>query len=584
MRLRSALFCLSVSLVVPASLAASPQASSAPQTPSAPAPTANTQQQPVIRSTTSLVQVSVVVFDKHGNPVTGLKKSDFTLLDENKPQDIAFFSASAPALSTPSNPLPPNVFTNRFDLKGQEPGAVSIVLFDALNTSSQDQSYVRQQVLSFLRNLKPQDHVAAYALNNQLLILHDFTQDSAALVNVVNHFTPKEIAYFDASHPAYFDIPALNDDVMWMRFQDRMNQANAIIADDSKIERAQLTADAIQAIADHVATIPGRKNLIWVTGGFPLEVVAETLAPDRATSLLSLQAQQAFRALNRVDMAIYPVDATGVVTASNMDPQNGYHAASLGCGDCINESPNPSPGMFARQDLRDSERMLADATGGQAFYGNNDLRNALDRAFDDGRFAYELGFYPSNSQWNGKFRKIKIEVKGEGLRLRYRKGYLAVKEDTSPQSQVLASLRQAALGPIEATSIGMIVSGKPVQPVSARKLELHIGIDPKQLLFQISPNTRKGAVDLYFLQRDSSGKTVNVQMQHVDLNLDEKQYDYMSKAALVLDRHIIVPPQASEIRVVLRDSSSGALGSVFIPVKSFFPVERVPSPPSLKPN
>jgi len=576
MPLRRASFCLSIAFILPAAVCAVPQA------PSGPTPAASSQQQPVLRSTTRLVQVSVVVLDKHGAPVTGLKQSDFTLFDEGQPQSIAFLSSATPPLASPLPSLPPNVFTNRFDLKGQDPGAVSIILFDALNTDPQDQSYVRRQVLSYLRDLKPQDHVAAYALTSQLIILHDFTQDSAALVNAVNHFTPKELAYFDASHPAFFDVPALAGDPMWQRFQDRMNQANAVIADESKIESADITTGAIQAIADHVATIPGRKNLIWVSGGFPTEVVADVIAPDRATALLNAQAQKALQALNRVDMAIYPVDAMGVVTASNVDPQNGYGRALINCADCTNESPNPSPGVFARQDLRDSERMLADATGGQAFYGNNDLRDAMGRAFNDGRYAYQLGFYPTHGQWNGEFRKIKIAVNGGGFHLRYRRGYLAFKEDTSTETQVLASLREAALGPIDATSLGMIVSGKAAQPLSARKLELHIGIDPKQLLFQVSPGLRKGAVDLFFLQRDSDGKTLKVERQHVNLTLDDKQYEYMSKAALVLDRHLIVEPGISEIRIVLRDAPSGALGSVSVPATSFFPVEASSPPPSLK--
>ncbi|HUL15472.1 MAG TPA: VWA domain-containing protein [Terriglobales bacterium] len=555
-----------------------------PQAPSGPLPGAIPQQQPALRSTTRLVQVSVVVLDKHGNPVTGLKPSDFTLFDDGSRQDIAFFSSASPAPTLEAHLLPPNVFTNRFDLKGQEPGTVSIVLFDALNTPSEDQSRVRRQVLDFLHNLKPQDRVAAYALSTQLFVLHDFTQDSSALVNAVNHFTPKDLAAFDASHPAVFDVPALADDPMWMRFQERVNQASAEIADQATLDRAEATSAAIQAIANHVASIPGRKNLIWVTGGFPLEIISEIIAPDRTTTLMTLQARLALQALDRVDMAIYPVDASGVVTASNMDPQNGYNRAALNCADCINEAPGVSPGMFARQNLRDSERMLADATGGQAFYGNNDIRDAMNRAFDDGRFSYELGFYPTHGQWNGKFRKLKIMVDGEGLKLRYRKGYFAANDDATGEPQILASLREAALGPIEATNLGMIVSAKPVQPLSTRELELHIGIDPKQLLLQVSPGYRKGAVDLFCLQRDASGKTLTVDKQHIDLNLGEKQYQYMTKAALVLARHLLVQPQASEIRVVLRDAGSGSLGSVSIPATSFFPLEAASSARSSKPN
>ncbi|MFZ1006718.1 MAG: IS66 family insertion sequence element accessory protein TnpB [Candidatus Sulfotelmatobacter sp.] len=106
---------------------------------------------------------------------------------------------------------------------------------------------------------------------------------------------------------------------------------------------------------------------------------------------------------------------------------------------------------------------------------------------------------------------------------------------------------------------------------ASRTLELHIGIDPKQLLLQDSGDHRKGSVDLFFLQRDVSGKTVAADKQHIDLNLEAKQHEYLAKVAMVLDRHLTVAPQSAEIRVVLRDTGSGLLGSVTLPTTAFLP-------------
>jgi VWFA-related protein len=278
---------------------------------------------PAIRSTARLVQISVVVQDKKGDPITNLNKSDFTILDEGKPQDIAIFAAATPALAAPQTLLPPNVFTNRFDLKGQDPGAVTVVLFDCLNTAPEDQSRVRRQVLAFLQSLKPQDQVAIFALTMQLTILHEFTQDASALVNAASQFTPKELALFDASHPEFLDIPALHNDRAWMRFQERINQSNAGIADQAKIDRAEKTSAAIEAIANHLASIPGRKNLIWVSGSYPLQIFSNVIANDRQTASQDRYAKSASRALNRVSMAIYPVDVAGVENQRLDGPRNG---------------------------------------------------------------------------------------------------------------------------------------------------------------------------------------------------------------------------------------------------------------------
>lgn len=111
--------------------------------------------------------------------------------------------------------------------------------------------------------MKPQDHVAAYGLTHELLILHDFTHDASVLIEAARQFKPKESALHDGSNPAYFNVPALAGDPMWARFQEAVNQTDARIADQYKMRRAEMTANALEAIANHVATIPGRKNLVW---------------------------------------------------------------------------------------------------------------------------------------------------------------------------------------------------------------------------------------------------------------------------------------------------------------------------------
>ncbi|HSY31501.1 MAG TPA: VWA domain-containing protein [Verrucomicrobiae bacterium] len=575
--------------------------STVPQSPQSSNQPSVAQDSPVIRSTTRLVQVSVVVTDKKGQPITGLKKENFTLTDESNPQQIAFFSAEAPRPSTPTTPLPKNVYTNRYELKGQDPGAVTVVLFDSLNTSPQDQEYVRQQVVKFLKNLKPQDHVAIYALTTKLLLLHEFTQDSAALVDAANKFKPKELAAFDASNTESFDVPGLAGAPGWAQFQNALNETDARIADRKKANRAETTAEAFTAIANHVAAIPGRKSLIWVSGSFPSQIIVNAIGgldresqsldtnntpsshtasstqtsrrggQDRSSESLASNTTQVARALNRVDMVLYPVDATGITPNSMMDPKNSYSDSAVKCMDCVNQVPGPSSGMFERQDLRDTERSMADATGGEAFYGSNDIKAAMARAFDDGRYAYTIGFYPNHGEWNGKFRKIKIHTTIDGAKLRYRAGYYAEAEKAdSDEARAKAAMRTAALSPLEADGLGLIVSGKLDGPLAQRKVELHVSFDPKQLLLQAADNHRKGGVDLYFVQRDAAGETVAAENQRVGLNFEEKQYEYLSTAGVVLAKHLTISPQSADVRVFARDTSSEALGSVTIPVQALF--------------
>lgn len=584
-------------------LSASPAQQSLPDAPT-------DHHETVIHSAVRLVQVSVVVEDKKGNPVTDLKAEDFTVLDEGKPQKIAFFTAATPPLATPSTDqaspkpvrlLPSNAFTNRYDLKGQDPpGAVTVVLFDALNTAPQDQSFVRKEVIHFLQALKPQDHVAVYGLTTQLLILHDFTRDSADLVAAASHFSPKELAAFDATHTPEIDLVSLGaDPIAWGALQNSLNNAKGMISDQYTQDRVAMTVEAMSAIANHVSSIPGRKSIVWISGGLPIQLGAASIGQpvDSAAGKVNDMGipvnqlppydregvirfdemlRQVADALNRSNIAMYAIDAKGVELDPSMDVSK---PAGL-LGDKVREQDTTV--LNAEQDARDASKLLADRTGGLAFFGNNDIRGAIRRAFDDGRYAYNIAFYPNHGEWDGKFRTIKIESR-QGLKLRYRSGYYASPDRADTKAMIADALQQAADSPLDSTNLGMIVSGKSAK--GSHILELHIGVDPKQLLLQSSGDRRKGAVDLYFLQRDAAGKRVAAEEQHLELNIEEKQYEYLSKVAMVLDRHVTIAPESTELRVVLRDASSGSLGSVTLPTDAFLPKnEGTPTATKPQPN
>lgn len=324
---RSAHLALFAILLLPLAASARPQSQTASGTQSG-----NLQQPRAIQTTTRLVQVSVIVQDKSGASITGLKKQDFKLFDDGALQEIAFFSSTTPARMSP-HPLPPNVFTNRSDLTGKEPGEIIIILYDELNTSFEDQAYARQHILRFLKSIRPQDHVAIFALTSDLLVLHSFSDDSVALANSVNRFSPQLTAAFEASHPANFNVPALENDPFWKSFEGRVNGANAEIADAATDDRYRATYAAFMAIADYVANIPGRKSLVWVSGGIPIDIGTTRIGvPDRDslhlwnTSAPGMTANKNLGGLagvlNRVDMAIYPIDAHGIVRPPGQAPSS----------------------------------------------------------------------------------------------------------------------------------------------------------------------------------------------------------------------------------------------------------------------
>ncbi len=122
----------------------------------------------VLRSTTRLVQVNVVVQDKNGRPVANLKKEDFVLRDNGKTQEIRIFSVeSKDQLYAPAAQLPPNVFSNRLEQRSGAPANVTAILLDGLNTKWGDQAVARQQIIRYLERLQPQDRVGLYTLGRE---------------------------------------------------------------------------------------------------------------------------------------------------------------------------------------------------------------------------------------------------------------------------------------------------------------------------------------------------------------------------------------------------------------------------------
>ena len=236
---------------------------------------------------------------------------------------------------------------------------------------------MREQVIKFLKSLKPQDHVAIYALTTKLLLLHEFTQDASALVKAARQFQPLPMS---ATNPQFYDLPAGNQE--WQAWSS-VSEAAVSQAEERLDYRARATTEAFRMIANHVAAIPGRKNLVWVSASFPLWFSMGTV--NVRDGRIEALTKEAGRALTRANMAIYPVDAKGV----QVDPSFSAAATQEPTGD------NLMSEILSRQA---TERMLADSTGGQAFYDNNDIPAGVRKAFDDARYAYTIGFYPNHGQ------------------------------------------------------------------------------------------------------------------------------------------------------------------------------------------
>jgi len=513
----------------------------------------------IIRTTTRLVQVNVIV-TKHGAPVPGLKKEDFQVFDNGKRQEIRLFSEETRAiLPSADSPLPKGTFTNQLEQRSGTPAAVTAILLDGVNTRFSDQAYARQQVVTFLKQIQPEDRIALYTLDSRgLKVLHDYTTDSSDLL-------AKLAKYQGDIAPDVTGVSEFSDALGgWLE-----SRGNSLERAYYLNDRIQQTLHAIEFIADNLAALPGRKNLIWVSSAFPLQIgffgnsgggggggasAARSGSAGmpgmgrgnsggfprqpRQQQTWTTDTDQAVRALNNANLAIYPVDARGLVASA---------------------SPRVSSRVYVNQGTMFE---LAGRTGGRALVNTNDIAGAIRTAIEDSSLTYTLGFYPENDKFDNSFHNLKVKlVDFPHLELRYRKGYLD--QSTPPQEEGVrkAALRDSVVSPMDANGIGLRAN---VHETSAG-FDVTLRVDPKSILLDPQGDRWAGKLDLLFVEKDAHGAQTYGVDDTLSMELKQQNYDRVQREGLTYHRVLPRTDKASELRVVVRDASTGAVGSITAP-------------------
>ena len=495
-----------------------------------------------LRAMTRLVQLSVVVKDNHDEPIADLKKGDFTLFDDGKPQDIQIFSVTTNQ-PTSSPPLPPNTYSSRVPRPGETPATITVILLDALNTPIADQDFANRRIIKFLQQLRPQDRIALYALGSRLRVLHDFTNDATSLLAALQNYKG-QLSDLDSS-----EIPDMgNRASLGYAFtkEEQLYESESVLS-----KRIHRTLQAIMAIANHVGSLPGRKNLIWVSGSFPLATGYLQLTPAHERILFAGEVQSATQAITDEALVIYPVDARGLI-------------------------PSDINGNFAPPDAFGFMTMLtlAAQTGGQAFFNTNDIGGAIRLAIDDSRVTYELGFYPSTTKWDGSFHTLKVKVNRPAAHVRTRKGYLALPEPKMTPETRQSMVSQATVRLLQDHGIDLTVhvDAADSSEENSRTLNLSLVMDPHQLGLKSQDGRWAGVVDLLFYQLDDQHRIIHSRKQPYQLNLLPATYERPPAEGFTLIQVVHVLPNAAQLRVILRENSTGLAGAVGVPLATYFPV------------
>jgi VWFA-related protein len=320
---------------------------------------------------THVVLTDVTVSDAKGNPVRGLRQSAFHIFDNKKPQVIASFEEHTGEAAVAVQPTSsPGVYSNDYLL--HLPPALNIVLIDIASLGLINQMYLADELTRFL-NERPVQPLAIYLrAGSGCFLVQNFTSDPKLLLNAVDKAIPR--------------FPPTG--------------------------REYLTEfDTLNQIAGALSQLPGRKNLLWFSGGSNLFL---------NTDLVAFQNDEAWRglydALDQDRIAVYPIDARGVIGAA---------------------------GPIGLQHIAMDE--VAQSTGGRALYNNNGLKEVTEHLLDEDGSFYTLTYSPHNLRFDNKWHKIRVAVDGASYQLSYRSGYFAdgsvgeKTEKASPRAQLLAN-------------------------------------------------------------------------------------------------------------------------------------------------
>jgi VWFA-related protein len=467
------------------------------------------------RTTANLVVLDAVVKDRDGKPVTNLTKDDFTVLEDGVVQTIASFE-SASSKDKPAPAAATGKSNNEPTPTPVSPQALTILVLDELNSEVFDQAYGRNAIERFLAKHGPrlQQPISLMLLGQKRIeLLNDYTQDASALVEALHH--------------RHAELPF-----------------GLLAAEFSgAAERFSKTLWALQQIAAANSHFAGRKNVIWVGPGFPaingrsLDLADQprfqTAISESATLLL------------RARVSVYTINPRGLEVTPTM-------YSSFAGGTFLTGTQDQMTGDLLFE-------TIAPETGGGIFRLRNDVDVAISESVDDGSAYYSFAYYPTNREWNGKYRRIEIAVRGQRLKARTRKGYFALAENPLNDHQVDTVLSRAVMNPLPYRALDVEAKAKSA---GAAKGRFVIKVDRHGLYWETLPDgKRRCEVTVVIASVGAGDQIYSHKVTELESVVESKRFEQQWNRPAVFDLVSDLPSKTRHVRIVVRDAHSDRIGS-----------------------
>ena len=513
------------------------------------------QRRPSFRAGVELIYVNVVVRDGSGNIVRNLKRDDFSLVEDDKAQELTAFDfeevpaepmvaeppaeAVQPILKTaPAKPAaaatPADAAAAKADPIDLKNRRLIVLLFDASSMQPEELERAVESGHEYLeKRLTPADLVAVAAVGSTLQIHQDFTADRELLATALNRFSGVDtVGFQDGTSPTGEEA-----------------DADGFVQDDSEfnIFNTDRRLLAIEQLSDALAPIQQKKSIVYFNSGMAQR------GEDNQVQLRS-----AIDRAVKANVSIYPVDARGLtalVPGGSASQSSGRGGTSMFSGRGVSRQFDS---QAASQDTLVS---LASDTGGKAFLDTNDFGGVYSKVINDTSAYYLIGYSSTNPARDGRFRRIRVKVNKPGLRVEHRNGYYATRDfqhsgkqdrEKQLQDQLMTDLSSTDLTIWMSTSFFRLSDDRFYVPVS-------IAVPGSQIPFARTSEQDRASIDVIGLMRDQQQRAVGRLRETVKLAVQPAQD--VKRKTVQYETGFTLPPGKYRLKVVVRENQSGAVGS-----------------------
>jgi VWFA-related protein len=530
----------------------------------------------------NLVLVRVVVRDAQGRVVTGLKKEDFQLSDNRKPQMISSFSVETPESHkvTASTPAAPTMESD-----GEaSPNAAAVaalpqrfvaVVFDDTNMLMQDTVFVRDAATRLFGALAPTDRVGMFSTSGQFT--QDFTQDHEALRESLLRIVPRPVGnsgFHDCPEISYYqadlienkhDLQALavaTEDALVCAFNDDPNMrqqaqqlaqvtsARTLSSGDAQIEYVYRH---LEETMRRLSVMPGQRIMVLVSPGF-------------IVTTLTLESSDLVDRANRANIVINTIDARGLYAPDLLGdisdpPHDSMRAAGF-------KSTYRIAGQSAQMDIL---AQLADGTGGTFFHNRNDVDEGLRQATAAPAVSYLLGFSPQNLKIDGHYHTLKVALTSkQKYTVQARHGYYAPRSIADPVEEAKEEIQEALFSQDEIHDLPVELQTQFFKRDEAQaRLAVLTHVDIKGIRFRKADGRNWDNLTVATAIFDENGNFVTGGEKIVEMRLLDKTFDRLGHSGFTLKSSFDIKPGTYLVRLVVRDAEGSQMaarnGAVSIP-------------------